>query len=156
MVDFWIKLGRAFALDAMGQSVLIPYLTYSSHSGRFEGHSPVVADANVFSHRAAGIGVLGQYAISDKWVASVNLDVQKLFAAETETNGQPASFKTQGQYLVSGGAALDYALTRHLHLGLEYKVSDYRYKQSAVTDGVVWPRMHVTDQALMVSLGVRF
>ncbi len=130
-----VEIGKGFLLLS-GRAMVIPLVQAGYHSwDRLipGGFSP----EEVYTYFSAGVGVRGNYALTDRVVLSGKIGWEYMIGAADQTSAnpffsKPANRLTLGArpiYEVSVGA--DYRLTEHLHTFLQADYSRFGFGQSA-------------------------
>lgn len=66
-------------------------------------------------------------------------------------------FKLGSGATFTGGASLDYAVTRHIHVNAAYQIMHFTYGKSGVVDGEYYePDSNTTNQTVQLGLGYAF
>ena len=153
ILNFDIKAGRAFKVAADAQ--VTPYVGYGyRHWVRnIQGEYGL---KETYKHHTASVGVLGQYAVSPKLVASADYSFGRTFSGKMDVSGEDLNFKLGRENSQTLGVGLDYALTKDWHLNTTYQVTKFKYGESPVVAGFIEPDSKTVNQALYVGAGFRF
>jgi hypothetical protein len=169
-VDWNIRAGKGFALNEDENVQLIPYLDYSQHywdrlNGGGEGDY-----SEYYRHRAVSVGVIAQYAPSDKWVLSAEAQAGYLFHATVLApshegiinlgngyylQGTNGPIKLGNHTTVMAGVGADYAVTYHFHVTANYSWQRYGYGQG-VNNDFIEPTSRTIMQRFEVGFALTF
>jgi len=125
--DAEVRLGRAFRFTTLPVLQVTPYLTYEFHHWTRNG-------LERYEHQVAGAGVLCQVALTPALVAQADVMIGRTFDARMRTPGLPAAM-LGSRSTEALGLGLDIAVTRRLHVTLDYRVATFAYGESAPVNG---------------------
>ncbi|WP_429498041.1 hypothetical protein ACQUFY_00170 [Robbsia andropogonis] len=152
--DVTVKVGKAFPVTNQGQ--VIYYVYYGYHQWLRDSTIYYGYDEH-YSHHSAGLGMIGQYAITPKLVFSGEASVGGTFAASMKTDITQGKFRLGSDLTVMGSLGLDYAVAQHLHVNAAYQISHFKYGQSGTVDYFYYePSSTTTNQTLQVGMGLSF
>jgi opacity protein-like surface antigen len=155
--DFQLRVGKALRFGSSSQFQVVPYVQYAYHVWS----RTIGTDASeVYSHHTLGGGILGQYAPTSKLVLSADVGVSAMLGSQMQKDNYP-TFKTQNRPVTEIGLGADYAVTRHLHASVNYRLTKFHYGRSADVAGPRggdWyePSSRTTEQVITVGLGYSF
>jgi hypothetical protein len=153
-VDVNLKLGKSFRFGPASRAQLTPYVSYGYHHWTRDMHGQYGYTED-YQQSVLGGGMLGQYAITDRLVASVDANFGATLGAKMSTAGfSDFSLGSKAQEQITLGA--DYAVSRNLHVHGTYSLTHFEYGQSAVNNGAYEPDSRTTTQVFMVGLGYSF
>ncbi|CAB3780223.1 outer membrane protein [Pararobbsia alpina] len=156
--DVQLRLGKAFRFGVRSQFQVVPFVQYGYHYWNRDAAS---LETEEYSHNAFGGGVLIQGAPTDKLVLSLDVAVSGMVGAQMKEVGFPAA-QLESRPITQVGVGVDYAVTKHLHVNVNYKYSNYRYGISnSVTDAtgrwsIYEPDSRTTQQLVMFGVGYSF
>jgi len=120
--DADVRLGRAFRFAMLSVLQVTPYLTYGFHHWTRNG-------LERYEHQVAG-----QLALTPAMVAQADVMVGRTFDARMRTPGLPLAV-LGSRPTEALGLGLDIAVTRRLHVTLDYRAVTFAYGQSAPANG---------------------
>jgi hypothetical protein len=155
-VDLAAKLGRSFRPTARLQ--LTPYVELGFHDW-LRG----AGGTENYRHAEAGGGLLAQYAVTSKLVASVDVMAGRTFGAHmTALHGSTISASLGGTTYKRVGLGLDYAYSERWHFNAAYQYASFEYGKSDLTTGVYqgmqgeWYEPASATRQNMVTLGASY
>lgn len=123
--DVVAKVGKTFRLMPVFQ--LTPYVSYGFHQwNRFS--------YDKYNHHEVGLGILAQYAMSQKMVMDLDVNLSEVLGANAHAQGlatQSLSSKPAIGVMLAG----DYKLTHNLFVTASYNFKHFSYGQSAFQAG---------------------
>lgn len=134
--DAQLKLGKGFVFGQQAQ--LTPYVAYNYREWERDSSRDTYGYLEMYSHDAVSFGLLGQYAITPKLVASFDASIGKILSAKMEVEHYTRfDLGNRPLYILEMG--LDYALSPKLHLFGNYAYMQYRYGESNIVAGFIEP-----------------
>jgi hypothetical protein len=115
------RVGKASQFGARAQ--ITPYVEFGAHA--WNRNLSFMNGNDVYWNLSGGVGVLGQYALTNRLVVGLDLGALESFAANAHENG--VDFHLGSRPMLTGALSADYAATKHLHLTANYSVAHYRY-----------------------------
>lgn len=158
--DVNLRVGKGFTFAGAPNLQVTPFVGYSYHNWVRDMRGQY-GYKEVYSHHAAEIGVMGQYAFTSQLVGSADVSFGRTFSAQMTTDGFDA-FKLGAKAQTSVGLGLDYAVNRAWHINGSYRLTQFKYGQSAVntsadgTMAALEPDSKSTVQEVMVGVGYQF
>ncbi len=119
--NYFARYGKGFAIS--NAMMLTPYFELGHHSWQRD-----VNAGEVYANRWYGIGLLAQYAATQKMVITLNGMVGNNYGSDITVAGTFAgSLQNSSTYRL--GASMDYAITQqwHANLGVQYTSFKYGY-----------------------------
>jgi opacity protein-like surface antigen len=173
LFDWNLRAGKAFTLNQAATAQLIPYVDYSQHRwDRLDGGG--VGDySEHYNHSALGVGVIGQYAPTKKWVLSAEAQLGRVYDASVRVRSMegPLDFHDgQRTYRINGangpivlgnhnavtlGVGADYAVTSTFHVTASYRWQRSGYG-AGVNNDIVEPRSTSTMQRIDLGIALTF
>lgn len=153
-IDVDVRLGKAFRV--LPQAQIVPYIEYGSHSWIRDSSSEAYGYYEHYRHQSVAVGILGQYAITPKLVASVDGGVGRTFAGKMTSGITDGTFELGSSTTTAAQFGVDYAVTRHLHVHATYRISHFKYGASNVIDNEYEPDSTTTEHLVMAGLGYSF
>jgi len=152
--DITVKIGKAFPFTPQGQ--VIYYVYYGYHQWLRDSTSVYGYDEH-YRHHSAGVGMIGQYAVTPQLVASIEGSVGGTFAASMNANIIQGKFNLGSAATLMGAVGLDYAVTRHFHVKAAYQITHFKYGKSNLVDGAYYePDSTTTNQTVRLGVGYAF
>jgi opacity protein-like surface antigen len=124
LTNYSARYGAGFVVN--DRSMLTPYLELGHHEW-----DRGVNLGELYTHNYYGVGVLGQYASTDRLVLSARALFGSTFAANIVVNGA-FSGALGNSVLFKAGAGADYALVQNLHATLDVEYTSFNYGISAL------------------------
>jgi hypothetical protein len=152
-IDYSLKAGKTFKFGQGNRFGVTPYIAYAYHYWNRDMQGEYGYTEH-YSQSILGGGVLGQYAVTNRLVASLDLNAGATLGPKMSTGGSDFSLGSSAQESLTLGA--DYALTRHLHVNGHYSLTHFQYGQSPVVNGYYEPNSRTTTQTFMVGMGYTF
>jgi hypothetical protein len=150
--DSDFRLGKGFAI---GDNVMLtPYFGIGTHYWR-RGPFP-----ETYTNDYAGGGVLAQFAASNQLVFSGyalgggTFDSGISVATHSGVTGWSANLGNSGTYRLGG--AVDYAISRNLHINAGVDYANWSYGQSPFVNGNVEPHSKTSNVSLKAGVGYAF
>jgi hypothetical protein len=131
--DLSLRYGKGFSPSSV--IMLTPYFELGSHQwDRNVGGGPPLGYMENYSHKYAGLGLLGQYSPTQSLVFSGTFMVGRTFDTYLNANIPPiVSSSTLGNSTIyKAGLAADYAFTKTIHGNIAVDYSAWKYGISAV------------------------
>jgi hypothetical protein len=173
LFDWSLCAGKAFTLNEAATIQWIPYLDYSQHRwDRLDGGG--VGDySEHYSHSMLSVGVIGQYAPTDRLVLSAEAQLGRLYDASVRVrsmegplyfndgpyryymNGANGPIVLGSHNAVMFGLGADYAVTSTLHVTAGYRWQRFGYGMGTNND-VVEPKSTSIMQRVEVGIALTF
>jgi opacity protein-like surface antigen len=153
-VDVNLKVGKGFRFGPASRAQLTPYVAYGYHNWVRDMQGQY-GYKETYSHHTLGGGLMGQYALTDRLVATVDGSAAALISPKMSADlfGDFTLKAKAQEQLVLG---LDYAVTRNLHVSGSYRLTHFEYGHSDVNNGMYEPDSKSTQQLFLVGLGYAF
>jgi hypothetical protein len=159
-LDLGYRLGKGLVFDARALQ-LTPYLSYDYHrwgrsiqNGVYNNQTLYGGD-ETYSHSSISLGLLGQWAVTDRLVLSADGSYGTAFASTMSAGNTQDTYALGNHHLTSVAFGADYALNRNLHLNASYSVTQSNYGSSALqSDGSLEPNS--TTRLGVASIGVGY
>ena len=154
-VDVGFKVGYAFQIPSLPNAQVTPYVAYSFQNWVRDMTPSPYGYKETYHHSTASVGVLGQYALSDRLVASADFNYGRTFGAGLSADGI-ADFTLGNSNVFGGGVGIDYAYTKAIHVNASYSISKFNFGQSDINNGYFEPNSRTIEQTFFVGLGYHF
>jgi hypothetical protein len=169
LADWSVRIGKAIPVGAAGSVQLIPFVEYGQH--RWD-RDLAAEDGGYLEHyrnKAISLGVLGQYAPTDRWVLSAEVKAGRYYSGKLRVVDVPVTAPDGEQGLLSDtlllgsrpmvllGLKADYAVTSHFHLTAGYSWQRFQYGRSNTNEfGLHEPRSISQMQRLELGAALSF
>lgn len=152
--DFQFRAGKGFGL-AGGQIQLTPYLSYAYHEWVRDSRTDQYGYMELYEHQSVGLGLLSQFALGRRLVASVDASVSYMIDPQMKIDGGPVYYL--GKHPVYAlGLGLDYAITANWRVHADYRETRFKYGESPVVAGFYEPESKTTLKTVFVGVGLAF
>lgn len=155
--NYGIRYGRGFATGSA--SMLTPYIEYAFHQWE-RG----INYGETYTHERSGLGLLGQYALGDRWVLAADVMYGRTTASNIVVSSGATLVGFSGGLgdsdLYRGGVSVDFAWGPKIHATLGVDYTAFAYGISAVYPSgktVIWePDSRTNFTTVRFSLGQEF
>lgn len=152
--DFRARIGKGFGING-GAIKLTPYLAYAYHEWERDSSSDQYGYLEVYDHQSLSAGLLAQFALGQRMVASVDYSYGRTFDAQMQVE-HSTTFTLGAKPVSTLGVGLDYALSKTLHLSGRYGETRFKYGESNVIGGFLEPNSKTTLKNAYLGLGFAF
>lgn len=154
--DLNVRVGKGFTFASAPDVQVTPFigLGYQLWVRDMQGEFGYKED---YSHISYEAGVLAQYAVTPKIVASFDVSTGRTSNSKmTAYLDEDVKFKMTNDTRTSIGIGADYAYSDKIHFSAGYRVTKFRYGESPAVGEFLEPSSKTTTQELTAGIGFQF
>ena len=173
LFDWSLRAGKAFTLNEAASVQMIPYLDYSRHRWDRLDSGDIGDYSEHYNHTALSVGIIGQYAPTEKLVLSAEAQIGHIYDANVRVRSMEGPiYFSDGRdiYYVDGaegpvvlgshrsrllGFYADYAVTSAYHVTAGYRWQRFGYGRG-VNNDIVEPASKSIMRQLEVGIALTF
>jgi opacity protein-like surface antigen len=170
LFDWNLRVGKAFTFNQAESVQLTPYLDYAQHRWDRLDSGDLGSYSEHYSHSVVSLGVIGQYAPTEKLVLSAEAQLGYLYDASVRARSLEGLLYLGDGYFIRGangpitlgnhntvklGVGADYAVTSSFHVTANYGWQRYGYGKG-VNNDFTEPKSSTIKQRFEVGFALTF